>query len=490
MNRFKGSNRPMMGIEMQVGSGVPDRQRRRLVAGGAAALAWGAVGQPLAMAQAVPAVGASGARVALLIGNREYLANQDLPPMHTNVRRLASALEALGFQVTAQVDQSREESLRAVEAFGRTVAALPPDGVSLFYFCGHGMQIDAENFLLPARVSPKFLPLNQSLSDYLALRARVLASWPVRPVGQSITVVDACRASVKPLEAVKDDGLNQVRVREGEMVVFSTSAGKPALSPISPDRMTFFTDELVRQLERQAMEPEELNFRELFRSVGLKVTETMRTHEVEDIRELAQIPYLADNVRQSSRVSIRPPSTVVAVAPSPAAPQVPKEDPVIEERAFAGIGEALWPAEAGRRARAFLERYPQSRFHTAATVAAAGASESALRLRQGQAELFQRDFSARPELGEAFNEDLRRAAVGDKEAAARVAQQLLARGSGAMARSYVAWMQFSAELGNGIAAYDLSRYFADNGQGAESGRWETLARQLGYVPPPRLRNVR
>lgn len=441
-------------------------------------------------AQSASTDAVSSARVALLVGNRDYPGGQELPPMHTNVRRLAAALEGLGFQVTALVDQSRDEALEAVEAFGRAVAALPPEGTSLFYFCGHGMQIDAENFLLPARLLPVFLPLNRSLSEYVALKARVLNAWPVRPAGQSITVIDACRVSLRAFDSARIDGLNQVRVSQGEMVVFSTGAGKPALAPINPDRMTFYTDELVRQLERQAREPEELNFRELFRSVGLKVTETMRNHPLEDIRELAQIPYVADNVRQSSRVSLRPPRAAEATAPSPEVPKVPPEDPAIEERAFAAIGEALWPAEAARRARAFLARYPKSRFQTKAIVAAAGASDSAQRLRQGTAELFPRDFAARPELGDAFNEDLRRAAQGDKEAAARVGQRLLSQGGRATARSFVAWMQFSAELGNGIAAYDLSRYFADNGQGAEAGRWETLARQLGYVPPPRLRNDR
>lgn len=469
-----------------VHAGPDSPQRRELLAAGAAlaTLSLGALPRPAA-AQATPQAEPSPARIALLIGNRDYPDNQDLPPMHTNVERMRLALEALGFRVTALRDQGRDDAIRAVEAFGAQMQALPPSGTSLFYFCGHGMQIDAENFLLPSGIFPRFRPIAESRDLYVALQRNVLEPWPARPAGQAITVIDACRASPKPLADVKDDGLNQVRVREGEIVVFSTSAGKPALSPINPDRMTFFTDELVRQLERQAAAPEELTFRELFRSVGREVTRTMLEHRLEDIRELAQVPYVADNVRLPVRVSLRAPAPVVASSPS-----APVEDPAVEERAYAAIAEALWPAEAARRARAFVARYPQSRYRTAATVAAEGAAESARRLREGQAALFQRDFVPRPDLGDGFNEDLRRATSGDKEAAARVGQQLLDRGGGRAGRSYVAWMQFSAELGNGVAAYDLSRYFGDVGQASLAGQWETRARELGYRVPPRLRIYR
>lgn len=458
--------------------------RRRAIASGAALVATGGLASLPRPADAQATEGPA-TRLALLIGNRDYPDNHDLPSMHANVERLAAALEALGFLTTSLLDQGRDEAIRAIEEFGRRSQALPADGTSLFYFCGHGMQIDSENFLLPSRVHPRFRALAESRNVYVPLQRSVLVPLPVRSEGQTITIIDACRASPKPLADVKDDGLNQLRVREGEVVVFSTSAGKPALAPLNPSRMTFYTNELVLQLERQAREPEEVSFRELLRSVALQVTKTMRTHPLEDIRELAQVPYIADNVRRPVRVSPRPPAAAVS-----ASPEVPRDDPVEEQRAFDAIDELLWPAEASRQARAFLVRYPKSRFRTAALVAAEGAAESAQRLSQGKAELFQRDFTARAELGDAFNEDLRRATHGDKEAAARVGQRLLQQGGASAGRSFVAWMQFSAELGNGVAAYDLSRHFAGTGQAALAGIWETRARELGFVVPPRLRIYR
>ncbi|MBT9489224.1 MAG: caspase family protein [Rubrivivax sp.] len=463
-------------------------RRRLLAAGSVAALGpWaGPFAQSQSQSQAQGGQAVTG-RIALLIGNRDYPDNQDLPPMHTNVARVGAALQALGFQVTVLRDLSRDQSIQSAEAFGQQLRALPPDGTALFYFCGHGMQIDAENFLLPSGIYPRFRPLSESSRVYVALQKSVLEPWPARPAGQTITVIDACRSSPKKLADVAEDGLNQVRARDGEMIVFSTGAGKPALARTNPDHMTFFTEELVRQLDKQAQEPEELNFRELFQSVGNEVERTMRNHRLEDIRELAQVPNITDNVRVAVRVSPVPPKPRPTLPLSPE--QAPPEDPAIEERAFAAIGDALWPATVARLVRSFLERYPNSRFRTAALVASDGANKSAGLLKLNAADLHPRDFQPRAELGAAYAEDLRRAARGDKDAAARVGARLLALDPKGLWNRYVGWMKFAVALGNGIAAYDLARYLEDNNLSG-GGEFRTRAGELGYVIPPSLRKVR
>lgn len=488
----------------------PSRLRRRIILAPSAALLPGLLGGVAAFAQGPPPA-PSGDRIALLIGNRDYPGNQDLPPMHTNVRQLKSALEALGFQATSLLDGDRAGSLRAVEAFGRQLQALPANGTALFYFCGHGMQIDAENFLLPSGIFPRFRSLDDSLKLYIALRRNVLEPLPPRPNGQIITVIDACRTSPKKLENVADDGFNQVRPLEGELIVFSTSAGKPALAPIDETRRTFFTDSLIRQLERQARTPEELSFRELFRLVSSDVQRTMRAHPLEDIRALTQVPYIADFTRRAVRVSLRdptppeppkpPPVVVQPAAPGasasaqpalpPPPPPPPPEDPRIEQAAFGALGETLWPGDVLKLSRAFAERYPNSRFFSAAQVAADGAADAAKLLSRPDISLYRRDFQLEPTLGESFNEDLRRAARGDKDASARVAERLLpAESSGRAAQRYEGWMQYAAELGNGIASYDLARYYNERGQPAKAATWASRATQLGYVVPPQLRITR
>lgn len=438
-------------------------------------------------ASAQPAtLATASARVALLVGNRDYPEQMDLPPMHTNVRRMQAVLEALGFKVTAVLDQDRAQAISAAESFANQLKSLPEDGVSLFYFCGHGMQVDAENFLLPARVFPRELPLKPSMSSYVALWSHVLEQFPRRPAGLSVTVIDACRTSPKPLS--KDDGLNQVRAPDGELIVFSTGAGKPALTPIDETRMTFFTDALVARLQSQAVKPEEVSFPELFELVKGDVQRTMLDHPVEDIRKLAQEPFVANSTRRAVRVSLQPPPPPPEVVEREK--QVQRQRLEEEERqALAQLRSTLWPRDVVLRASEFEKRFPDSSYKSSAQVSRQGAASAAKILADPDIGLSRQDFDIRVDTPADLADDLSRAARGDKDAAARIGERISAVGSrsGPSALRFEAWMRYAGALGNGIAAYDLARHYASIGQAALSGQWVSRARKLGYIPPPGLR---
>lgn len=463
------------------GSGL--RRRTVLACAAQTGVAWALPGAAGAqVADAAPAA----PRIALLIGNRDYPDRQALPPMHTNVRRTQAALESVGFRCTAAFDLDRAATLQAVQQFAAQWQALPPDAVGLFYFCGHGMQIASENFLLPARLFPRERSLEESRRLNVELGKDVRTQLPMADNRLMISVIDACRTSPAKLGA--DDGLNQVRANPGELVVFSTGAGKPALSPVSPDRMTFFTEALVARLQALADKPDEIGFADFFRSVGLDVTRTMRNHPVPDIQDLAQEPFIADNTRAPVRVSLRPPEPP---RPSAEALAADAERRLREEAdAYERIRSALWPRDVQRWSQEFLRRFPGSRYQSSVQVAEAGASRGVKMINTLDVALERESFAARPDLGEHFNEDLRRASRGDKDAAARVGERLGQTGRRDDSLPFEGWMQFAAALGNGIAAFDLARHYSATNRSAEVGRWVSRAVQLGYNPPPGLRGTR
>lgn len=460
--------------------------RRRVLGACAATLAVPlAAAQQATVAQPLP-LEAPAARVALLVGNRYYPGQMDLPSMHSNVRRLQAALEALGFAVTSVLDQDRAAALASVSAFSRQLQQLPAEGVSLFYFCGHGMQVDAENFLLPAHVFPREMDLKPALDTYVALWQHVLNQLPRRPAGLSMTVVDACRTSPKALS--KDDGLNQVRAPDGELIVFSTGAGKPALAPLIENRLTFFTEALVARLQLQAQAPEEISFPELFRLVGTDVQRTMRAHPLEDIRALTQEAFIADSTRRAVRVSLRPPPPPPEVVEREKQEERRRRD-AAEAAALEKLRGTLWPRDVVSLATDFEQRFPDSRFRSSAQVSREGAVVAAKVLADPDIGLSRRDFEVRSDTTLDQSEDLRRAARGDKDAAARVGERVSTgdRSAGPAALQFEAWMKYAGLLGNGIAAYELARHYARVGQGALSGQWVSRARKLGYVPPAGLR---
>jgi TPR repeat protein len=89
-------------------------------------------------------------------------------------------------------------------------------------------------------------------------------------------------------------------------------------------------------------------------------------------------------------------------------------------------------------------------------------------------------------------EELKKAARGDKDAAARIARTYL-RGEGDVERDpnrYEGWLQYAAALGNGIASYELALYYRRQGQPVPAAQYESRAKELGYTPPRGLDNIR
>ncbi len=59
---------------------------------------------------------------------------------------IEAALRKIGFTVNALEDVGREFMENAIRTFGRT---LRDGGVGLFFFAGHGVQLNGRNYLLP-----------------------------------------------------------------------------------------------------------------------------------------------------------------------------------------------------------------------------------------------------------------------------------------------------------------------------------------------------
>ena len=417
-------------------------------------------------------------RLALLIGNREYPDGDDLPPIHKNVRDLREALEKRGFQVTDGLDLDLARAREAMAAFSARVKAAPTDATVFFYFSGHGAQVDAENLLVSARLSPKSRA-EVLASGSLTLTKDVIGSLPVRPDGLTIAVIDACRTSIKAM--ADGEGLNQVEAPAGCLIAFATGAGKPAIAPASENANTFYTASLVKVLNSANGETP---FQDMFRLVKSDTQNTMQNHPVLILRQFAQVPFIAENTRVRRRLAPR-----VADAPPPP-PR--KED---ESVAWARLEKLIWPADVAREAARYLADYPDSQLAGSASVARDGALEAAAILRRNEVRLYRSAFQLLPELPAEVAADIVKAGRGDKDAAARLGQRnspelgLMGGGVDKQGR-YEGWMQYAAALGNGIASYRLALYYRRTGQAQEASEFEALARRLGYTPPRSMDNKR
>lgn len=462
--------------ETQLRTAPVDDRRRALCALPLAA----AVGAALGAAPARAADGGGSQRLALVIGNREYPSPHDLPPVHKNVRDLRVALEQRGFDVTSAIDQRPPELKPLIQAFAKRAAAAPPDSTVLFYFTGHGMQVDAENLMLGAGVAPDARE-NVLLGASLQLRTDVMDLLPKRESGITIAVIDACRSSLRATLGATD-GLNQVEAPIGTMIVFSTGAGKPAIAPSVETANTFYTGSLIKVMKSAS---DETSFSDLFRLVKLDVQQTMLNHPLAVIRQVAQFPFIAENTKVRFRLAPRP-------AEEAPVPVVPANDAAEERALWVELEDSIWPADVVRLAEEYLRRYPQSKVAGSAQVAREGGADGMAALRRSDVRLYRAAFQ--PKLGPSspWLQEWRKAARGDKDAASRIGRAYQ-RGDAEIQpdnNRYEGWMQYAAALGNGIASYELAVHYRRQGQPQPASQFEARSKELGYTPPSTLDNVR
>ena len=91
-----------------------------------------------------------GRKFALIIGNDNYPVSP-LKNAVRDAREMDRALQAAGFKTVVKENARKSDMDRAV---GEFLDKIGPDDTVLFYYAGHGVQIENENFLVPVDFEP------------------------------------------------------------------------------------------------------------------------------------------------------------------------------------------------------------------------------------------------------------------------------------------------------------------------------------------------
>lgn len=458
--------------------------RRSLLLGGGAGLALGAIAPELfaqsSGGQPIQDIYAPRAKFALLIGNRDYPNRKDIAPAHKNVADLKDVLQYYEFKVKDYRDLDALEMMRVLTEFSAELRAVGetnlPGGVAVvFYFCGHGFQSAGRNYLVPARVDPSS---EKALSSSLRLNEDILVALPQRYPGISIALIDACRTD--PFVRKGVDDFNQIAAPEGTLVFFATRAGRPALAPISPDRNTFFAAAVVDVLrEANGVTPID----DLFRIAALDCQARVKAEfDKVKLTILPQFPESSSNLR--GRFVIRNRQLELQRS-RPKGTTLTGVDPTVLEQRWEVLLTTLRPARLIRLCEDFEKDFPGSEYTQQIRVTIAGAQQALESQRSARlsGDLFEESAGDK-----GYRDDLIKALRGDKDAAHRIAIAYRDGTSGVAAspRRAEQWLRFAAELGNGIASWELSEIYNQSGLVGEAARFEKKALDLGYRPPPRL----
>lgn len=288
-----------------------------------------------------PAVG-SEQRVALVIGNGKYRTTAPLQNPPNDARLIGETLASLGFQIVGDgplLDADRATMERAIRTFGKKLRG---GAVGLFYYAGHGVQVDGENFLVP---------VSASIEDPADVKYELISVGYVldemRNAGNrlNIVILDACRNNPFGARALRGytRGLAVMQAPAGTIISYATQPGATAAD--GSERNSPFSTALAASIRKSG-----IGVFETFNEVGLAVKSATGGQ---------QQPWF-DTSPIEGNFQFRPAAATVA-APTLASASRPAAvaDASADERAF---WESVRDSRSSAELKAYLTRYPRGTY--------------------------------------------------------------------------------------------------------------------------------
>jgi len=209
---------------------------------------------------------AQATRVALVIGNGAY-AEAPLRNPASDARAMKEALEACRFEVTLLTDAPKRTMEDAIRAFGDRIRN---GAVGLFYYAGHGLQLEGSNFLIP--IGARLDKAGDVPYEGVDV-GRVLDGMEAAGNQLNILILDACRnnpfALAKGWRSPGERGLAQVKAPTGSLIAYATAPGSVAADGAGEHGL--YTQALLEELREPGLKLEEA-----FKKVREKVLEASK----------------------------------------------------------------------------------------------------------------------------------------------------------------------------------------------------------------------
>ncbi len=180
-------------------------------------------------------------RLALVFGNAQYKNSAPLKNPVNDANLMEGTLKELGFDVIKQLNAGKEEMMTAIREFNEK---LPSANVALFYYAGHGNQVDGKNYLIP--VDAKLEKEGDCKFEAIPVDF-IVEEFERYQENTNIVILDACRNN--PFAAWArggEQGFKAMNFTSGTIISFATSEGSTAADGKGANGL--FTEELVKQM--------------------------------------------------------------------------------------------------------------------------------------------------------------------------------------------------------------------------------------------------
>lgn len=196
-------------------------------------------------------------RVALVIGNSAYKHTASLANPKNDAEAIAKSLERLGFEVLTGLDTDIHQMIGLVRDFSR---ALEDADVALFYYAGHGLQVNGNNYLAPVDAELN----DQADLDFGTVKLSSILRQMDRHRSANLVFLDACRDNPLSKTLARSmsvgrsadfgRGLARVEAGIGTMIAYSTQPGNIALDGDDGDGHSPFTKALLTHMETPGLD--------------------------------------------------------------------------------------------------------------------------------------------------------------------------------------------------------------------------------------------
>lgn len=193
-------------------------------------------------------------RFALVIGNASYPIGSLKNPIN-DAKDISASLKALGFEVETRLDISKADIGKTVKNFYRKLS--DRDAVSVFYYAGHAIQLNSNNYLIP--VDANISDLNSLDSEAYGFN-QLLANMHKARSRTNIVILDACRnnpfsasrpagenSSLTAEQVSTPRGLAPIEAPPGTFIAYATEPGKVAKD--GAGRNGIYTKNLLKYLD-------------------------------------------------------------------------------------------------------------------------------------------------------------------------------------------------------------------------------------------------
>ncbi|HTF19186.1 MAG TPA: caspase family protein [Chryseolinea sp.] len=204
-------------------------------------------------------------RYALVIGNSNY--SKDIGVLKNplnDATDVATELRKSNFDVQLITNATYVQMREAMRKFQEKLTAGPRDQtVGLFYYAGHGVAYQDENYLVPIDADVKFE--DDITRMCFPVQRMVLANMERTNSRMNIVILDACRNNPFPAtNRAIAGGLGEMKKARGSFIAYATAPG--AVASDGSGRNGLYTQELVKALRKPG-----LTIEQVFKEVRMNV---------------------------------------------------------------------------------------------------------------------------------------------------------------------------------------------------------------------------